>query len=90
MLLRHLARHSPGEPATAVLSASQISALRAFAEKPLPARATVGDVLLAVAQLGGHLRRNGDPGWQVLGRGFNDLLLFERGWAARTDGRRKM
>jgi hypothetical protein len=90
MLLRHLARNAPEEPATAVLSPSQISALRAFAAKPLPAHPTVQAAMLAVAQLGGHLRRNGEPGWQVLGRGFNDLLLFERGWAARTDGRRKM
>jgi len=43
---------------------------------------TVKDAMLAVAGLGGHLRRNGDPGWLVLGRGMHDLLLLELGWRA--------
>jgi hypothetical protein len=30
-------------------------------------------VLLAIARLGGFLTRNKVPGWQVLGRGFEDL-----------------
>ena len=39
--------------------------------------------MLAIAGLGGHLPRNGDPGWLVLGRGIHDLLLRELGWRAR-------
>ena len=41
------------------------------------------DAMLAVAALGGHLKRNGDPGWLVLGRGMHDLLVMELGWRAR-------
>jgi hypothetical protein len=52
----------------------------------MPAEPTANDALLAVAQLGGHLKSNGPPGWQVLGRGYDSLLLVELGWMAR--GRR--
>jgi hypothetical protein len=46
------------------------------------------DVLRAIAALGGHLRQNGDPGWQVLGRGMQRLRLMETGWlAAQQSGR---
>jgi hypothetical protein len=37
----------------------------------------------AIAGLGSHLSRKGDPGWLVLGRGIHDLLLLEVGWRAR-------
>jgi hypothetical protein len=35
--------------------------------------------MLAIARLGGHIKNNGDPGWIVLGRGFDALLLLELG-----------
>ena len=41
------------------------------------------EAMLAIAGLGGHLPRNGDPGWIVLGRGMHDLLVLELGWRAR-------
>jgi hypothetical protein len=83
LLLRHLARHSPKRPAADALTPSQLEVLRAVAKRPLPRRPTVQDAMLAVAKLGGHLPRNGDPGWLVLGRGMHDLLLLELGWRAR-------
>lgn len=43
---------------------------------------TVGQALLAVAALGGHIRNNGSPGWMVLGRGFETLLMLELGFMA--------
>jgi hypothetical protein len=27
-----------------------------------------------------HLKRNGDPGWQTLGRGFEKLILLDAGF----------
>ena len=39
--------------------------------------------MLAIAGLGGHLTRNGDPGWIVLGRGMYELLVLELGWRGR-------
>ena len=84
LLLRHLARHQPERPARDALTPSQVSVLRAVSKTPLPGRPSVRDALLAIARLGGHLRSNGEPGWLVLGRGFHDLLLLERGWSARA------
>jgi hypothetical protein len=39
--------------------------------------------MLAVGALAGHLQSNGEPGWQVLGRGMHDLFLPELGYRAR-------
>ncbi len=87
LLLRHLARSDAKAPATAALTAKQLQVLRAVAKKPLSARPTTRDAMLAIAALGGHLKSDGDPGWLVLGRGMHDLLLLELGWrATRTPG----
>jgi hypothetical protein len=89
LALRHLARAAPHETARAVLSTRQLHVLRAS-----PAGAALGrtvslrDALLAVARLGGHLKQNGEPGWRVLGRGIQKLLLMEAGWAAAEHARR--
>jgi hypothetical protein len=83
LLLRHLGRHAPKRPARDVLTPSQLEVLQAVAKRPMPKQPTVRDAMLAVAGLGGHLPRNGDPGWLVLGRGMHDLLLLELGWRAR-------
>jgi hypothetical protein len=83
LLLRHLGRHAPRRPATDALTPAQLKVLEAVARRPMPKRPTVQDAMLAIAGLGGHLPRNGDPGWLVLGRGMHDLLLLELGWRAR-------
>jgi hypothetical protein len=83
LLLRHLAHHAPDAPASDVLSNTQIEILRAVAKRALSAKPTTREALFAVASLGGHIKNNGDPGWLVLGRGFNDLLVLEIGWRAR-------
>ena len=85
LLLRHLARHAPERPASTALTPVQLDVLHAVAKRPLPASPTVKEAMLAVARLGGHLPRNGDPGWLVLGRGMHDLLLLELGWRARGE-----
>src|SRR2546426_941782 len=83
LLLRHLARHAPERPASDALTPTQLEVLHATAKRPLPTRPTIREAMLAVAGLGGHLPRNGDPGWLVLRRGMHDLLLLELGWRAR-------
>jgi hypothetical protein len=85
LLLRHLARTHAKAPASTALTAKQLEVLSAVAKTPLPRRPTARDAMLAVAQLGGHLKNNGDPGWLVLGRGMHDLLLLELGWRAREE-----
>lgn len=84
LLLRSLARNTPSSPAESALSRVQIEVLKAVAKKPLPPEPTVEEAFLAVAALGGHLKHNGPPGWQTLGKGFHDLLLYEAGWRAHA------
>jgi hypothetical protein len=89
--LRSRARSSPRAPATEVLSTTQIEVLRAIGSRKLPDNPTVEDALLAVAGLGGHLKRNGPPGWKVLQRGMASLVAHETGWVAafRSSRRRR-
>jgi hypothetical protein len=81
LLARSVTRLAPNAPARAVLSDVQLRLLvhkLKLAEPPQTAK----DATYAIARLGGHLRRNGDPGWQTLGRGFEALLLMQAGWHA--------
>jgi hypothetical protein len=80
--LRSRARTDPDAPATNVLTSLQIRVLIALGTRKLSAAPTVQEALLAVAGLGGHLKRNGPPGWLVLYRGMQKLKTFETGWAA--------
>jgi hypothetical protein len=88
LLLRWTSREMPEAPADTVLTAAQIAVLRRVGPKlhcPLPKHPTVLDALRAVARLGGHIKNNGAPGWLVLGRGFDKLLLLELGWLAAQE-----
>jgi hypothetical protein len=80
--LRSRARSSPTVPATHVLTPLQIRVLRKLGSYKLSARPTVQEALLAVAALGGHLKRNGPPGWKTLQRGMALLIAYETGWDA--------
>lgn len=73
---------APEAPAEEIVTPLQLQVLRTLGHRPLPARPTAGQVLLAIAGLGGHLKRNGAPGWQVLKRGYQRLLDYSAGWAA--------
>ena len=42
-------------------------------------------LLYAIAKLGGHIKYNGPPGWQVLHRGMKQLYNLEEGWRLRCD-----
>jgi hypothetical protein len=80
--LRSRAREQPDAPATEVLTPQQLKVLRLLGSRPLPPKPTVRDALWAVAGLGGHQRRNGEPGWLVLYRGMRTLLTYEAGYEA--------
>ncbi len=82
LLLRSLSRDAEQAPAEEALTATQIEVLVATSQGKLPRMPTLRQALLAVAALGGHIKNNGDPGWLVLGRGFQHLLILERGWKA--------
>lgn len=80
--LRQLSRTEPDAPATRVLTATQIEILKACGRVSVKGRLTVGQALMAIAAMGGHIKNNGAPGWQVIGRGFEELLKLEMGWVA--------
>jgi hypothetical protein len=66
LLMRSLARAFPNLPATIVFSEMQLQILRKMRPKlKLPAKPSMEEAVLAVAALGGHLKHNGKPGWQV-------------------------
>jgi hypothetical protein len=78
--MRTLSRRSPNAPATTVLSAVQIKLLREQTKLPISTESNVLDAWSAVARLGGHLKNNGPPGWQLIGRGYSNLLILEAGY----------
>lgn len=83
LLLRSLARRTPSAPATAVLTSSELDVLRTISKRfKLPPRPTARDALFAIAGLGGFLKRNGEPGWQTIGGGFERLLEAVAVWNA--------
>jgi hypothetical protein len=78
MRLRALERSNSGAEAEICFSSDQLAVLRDKSRKPV---VTVADAMATVAQIGGHIRNNGKPGWLVLWRGFRDLLLRAQGVA---------
>jgi hypothetical protein len=90
LALRSLGRETTPRSATDVFSNDQLRLLRAMLEKrrrKFPDSPTARDAMLGIAALGGHIKNNGDPGWQVLGRGMRRFSEFEEGWnlAQRCD-----
>jgi len=81
LLARSLVRAAPKASALQVLSAVQLHLLKDYL-KLSRAPKTAEEALFAVAKIGGHLRRNGPPGWQTLGRGFEALIWMQMGWLA--------
>jgi hypothetical protein len=77
LLLRSIGRDAPTSSASRVFSDVQLKVLRLIALKPLPPSPTVADAIAAIARLGAHIKSNGPPGWQVLGRGFQELRRAE-------------
>jgi hypothetical protein len=83
LAIRSTGRDGALVPAHAIFSDGQLKLLRlVLKDKGITASAyplkTGRDVMLGIAKLGGHLKRNGDPGWITLGRGWEDFLFAER------------
>lgn len=83
LALRALAHTDSAAPATNLFTDSQLAALRYTSHRPLPKKPTAQDVLWCIAGLGGHIKNNGQPGWQVLQRGMEKFVSFAAGWCAR-------
>jgi hypothetical protein len=85
--LRDLARETPEAPALEVLEADEAAALVThFGKgKPIPVtELTIGQAVLWIGRLGGHLNRKGDgmPGVRTLWRGLHNLSLLVAGFRA--------
>jgi len=75
LALRWAARTQADAPATSLLSPLQLKILIALSVRVrLRPDPTVREALLAIAGLGGHLKQNGEPGWQTLQKGMGDLV----------------
>ena len=82
LALRTLAHHKQEAPASRVLTSQQVALIVAASQAlPVKQRApdnpTARQALLAIAALGGHVLRNGEPGWKTLARGFQRVREWE-------------
>jgi hypothetical protein len=83
--LRDLARETPEAPALEVLSEDEVEVLVCRFGKGLkPSELTIGQAVLWIGRLGGHLnrKRDGMPGVRTLWRGLHDLTLLVAGFQA--------
>lgn len=83
--LRDRAHEAPEAPASEVLSAEEAEVLVAhFGGKMKPSELTIGQAVLWIGRLGGHLnrKRDGMPGVRTLWRGLHDLTLLVAGFRA--------
>jgi hypothetical protein len=79
--LRTMGEEDPRALASELLDPDEITVLRKLShDVKLGPRPLASEALLAVASLGGHIRQNGRPGWQVLYRGFKELLARAEGY----------
>ena len=51
----------------------------------LPKPKTLADAAMLVARMGGHIKNNGPPGWQILTRGYQHLMTLQTGWEMATE-----
>ena len=85
VLLRDLARETPEAPALEVLSEDEVEVLVCrFGKGMKPSELTIGQAVLWIGRLGGHLnrKRDGMPGVRTLWRGLHDLTLLAAGFRA--------
>ena len=85
--LRDLARETPEAPALGVLEPDEVAALVSHfhtTKAIAPAALTIGQAVLWIARLGGHLNRKNDgmPGVRTLWRGLHNLTLLVAGFRA--------
>ena len=82
------AREIPEAPALGVLDEDQVEVLVCrFGKGMKPSQPTIGQAVLWIGRLGGHLncKRDGMPGVRTLWRGLHDLTLLVAGFQAGKD-----
>jgi hypothetical protein len=85
--LRAASRHPEAKtrPATEIIDADYVEVLSVWRYKEKRPDLTVHEFFFALARLGGHQnrKRDGDPGWLVLWRGWMKLELLQTGYRIR-------
>jgi hypothetical protein len=84
--MRTASRSSEKTSILTVLSPTQIVILKDQTKIPLRKNSTAAEAYVAIARLGGHIKNNGAPGWQVIGRGYTELLTLEVGYKIAKNG----
>jgi hypothetical protein len=77
--LRAVARQAPDRPASSVLTKTEIAVLHHLRPNRVSARPTIREAMLGIAEMGGHIKNNGEPGWLVLHRGLSKLQGLAEG-----------
>lgn len=72
--LRALAELHPDADAEILMTPTELRVLRHLHKPKLALTLTANEALLAIAAIGGHLKRNGSPGWLTLWRGWRRLV----------------
>lgn len=88
--LRSCSRSNPDASAEGLVNDVQMRVIRHFSSRKLSAAPTVRELVWAIAAIGGHIKNNGEPGWQVLGRAWHQILQLEQGWRAATEHSAKL
>src|SRR5262249_8443298 len=79
LLLRHYSRNDELKECPPILTPTQMAIVLALNRGKIPEHPTAKKVLYAIAQLGGHIKNNGAPGWIVIYRGMRELHSMEKG-----------
>lgn len=77
--LKSLCQSNPDQPAETVVDEESVEILRQLRCIRTKGPPTVTEVFAAIARLGGHRPQNGPPGWLVLTRGYQKLLMLKHG-----------
>jgi hypothetical protein len=76
LLLRSISRQDPQLPASVFFFPLELKLLRHLSKRvKLSDDPTISEAMRALAAVGGHLKRNGEPGWQTLADGLRDLRM---------------
>src|ERR1700722_13008547 len=84
LALRGAARAAPAD-CCSTLTKQQVDILRRHTTRFMSRSPSNEQVTSALAEFGGHQRSNGPPGWAILGRALERLLLIEVGWNQREE-----
>jgi hypothetical protein len=84
--LRTLSEDTPDAPASEVLEPDELQVLRTLSrDVKLGPAPTIAEAHLAIASIGGHIKQNGRPGWQVLYRGWRKLSSYVAGYRIKVE-----